>query len=172
MPSTPLPPPNRRLGRRVLPSLLAATTLAGVGLIATGGSAVAAQPATTVPSDVQRVSGATRIDTAIAASKDQFPNTGSAQAVVIARADNFPDALAGGPLAAKVGGPLLLTSSGSLDAAVQAEIQRVAPKGATVYILGGPKAIASGVEATISGLGDVSKRVQGSDRFEIGRAHV
>jgi len=165
VPSTPLPPTNRRPGRRVLPSLLAATTLAGVGLIATGGSAVAAQPATTVPSDVQRVSGATRIDTAIAASKDQFPNTGSAQAVVIARADNFPDALAGGPLAAKVGGPLLLTSSGSLDAAVQAEIQRVAPKGATVYILGGPKAIASGVEATISGLGDVSKRVQGSDRF-------
>ena len=134
-----------------MPAILAATTLAGVGLIATGGTAVAAQPATTVPSDVQRVSGATRIDTAIAASKDQFPTAGGAKAVVLARADNFPDALAGGPLAAKVGGPLLLTSSGALDDAVKAEIQRVAPKGSTVYILGGSAAIATGVEATITG---------------------
>jgi hypothetical protein len=148
-----------------MPAILAATTLAGVGLIATGGTAVAAQPATTVPSDVQRVSGATRIDTAIAASKDQFPTTGGAKAVVLARADNFPDALAGGPLAAKVGGPLLLTSSGALDDAVKAEIQRVAPKGSTVYILGGSAAIATGVEATITGIGDVPKRVAGTDRY-------
>jgi hypothetical protein len=117
------------------------------------------------PSNVQRVSGATRIDTAIAASKDQFPSAASAQAVVVARADNFPDALAGGPLAAKVGGPLLLTSSGGLDASVKAEIQRVAPKGSTVYVLGGTAAIAGGVDTTIVDLGDTPKRVFGSDRF-------
>lgn len=165
MPPIPLSP-SLPLGRRVLPAVLTATTLVGAGLIATGGAAVAAQPAAvTVPSDVQRISGATRIDTAIAASKDQFSAAGSAQAVVLARADNFPDALAGGPLAAKVGGPLLLTSSGALDDAVKAEIQRVAPTGATVYILGGTSAIASGVETTITGIGDVPKRVAGADRF-------
>jgi putative cell wall-binding protein len=153
----------------VLPALLATTTfagtVAGVGLVATGGAAVAAQPASAVPSNVTRVSGATRIDTAVAASQDQFPTAASAQAVVLARADNFPDALAGGPFAAKVGGPLLLTSSKALDDSVKAEIQRVAPKGATVYILGGTAAIATGVDTTISGIGDVPKRVFGNDRF-------
>ncbi len=165
MPPSPLSP-TPRLGRRVFPALLAATTLAGVGLLGTGGTAVAAQAsAVTVPSDVQRVSGATRIDTAIAVSKDEFPTSGSAKAVVLARADNFPDALAGGPLAASVGGPLLLTSSGALDVAVKAEIQRVAPAGSTVYILGGTAAIAAGVETTVTGIGDLPKRVAGADRF-------
>jgi putative cell wall-binding protein len=130
----------------------------GVALPATAASAVTV-------SVVSRISGATRFDTAIAASQDQFTATGSAKAVVLTRADTYPDALSGGPLAAKVGGPLLLTSSASLPSSVQAEIIRVLPKGATVYILGGTTAVSTSVETTITGLGFAVKRIAGTDRY-------
>ena len=76
-----------------------------------------------------RVSGADRQSTAVAVSSAAFPG-GSASAVVLARADAFADALAGGPLAAAKHAPLLLTSSGSLDAVTSAEILRVLPRAA------------------------------------------
>ena len=124
-----------------------------------------AASASAATSPVSRIAGATRFETAIAASQDQFATAGSAHAVVLTRADTYPDALAGGPLAAKVGGPLLLTSSASLDAGVQAEIIRVLPAGGTVYILGGTSAVSTAVETTLTGLGFAVKRVAGADRF-------
>lgn len=45
-----------------------------------------------------RLAGPDRIDTAIATSTSSFPTAGSAQAVVLARADVAADALAGTPL--------------------------------------------------------------------------
>jgi putative cell wall-binding protein len=112
-----------------------------------------------------RVSGANRQQTAVAASQAQFPTDASANAVVLARADDFADALAGGPLAAAKDGPLLLTSSGALDDVTKAEIERVLPSGGTVYLLGGTSALSSAVASQISALGDVATRVAGSDRF-------
>lgn len=143
---------------------------ASVGVIAALGAgfvgvAIPASAAGAVTPVVTRVAGATRFDTAIATSQDQFTTTGSAKAVVLARADTYPDALSGGPLAAKVGGPLLLTSSTSLPSAVQAELIRVLPKGGTVYILGGTSAISTAVETTITGLGFAVQRLSGADRF-------
>ncbi len=76
--------------------------------------------------------GPDRIDTAILISKNSFPTAGSAQAVVLARADLFPDALAGAPLAVAKGGPLELTSlSGPsfIDPRTVTEIQRVLTHG-------------------------------------------
>lgn len=140
----------------------------GAATITVLGGVVVASPsalATTVPSNVQRIAGSSRLATAIGASQDQFPTTGSATAVVLTRADTYPDALSGGPLAAKVGGPLLLTATGSLDPAVKAEIVRVLPAGGTVYILGGTAAVSPAVEATITGAGFVVKRLAGADRF-------
>jgi putative cell wall-binding protein len=112
-----------------------------------------------------RVSGANREATAVAASTSAFSTAGSAAAAVLARADDFADALAGGPLAAAKHGPLLLTSSGSLDAVTAAEIQRVLPKGGTVYLLGGTSAISDAVATAITALGDVATRIAGTDRF-------
>jgi hypothetical protein len=40
-------------------------------------------------------------------------------------------------LAAKVGGPLLLTEPASLDGATQAELTRVLTTGGAVYVVGG-----------------------------------
>jgi hypothetical protein len=112
-----------------------------------------------------RIGGTTRIGTAVLTSQDTFPTAGTAKAVVLARADTFPDALAGGPLAAHVGGPLLLTEPTGLDPATQAEIVRVAPAGSTVYILGGPSAVASSVDPILTGLGYKVQRVFGADRY-------
>jgi hypothetical protein len=111
-----------------------------------------------------RLSGADRQSTAVAASASAFPD-GSASAVVLARADAFADALAGGPLAAAKHAPLLLTSSGSLDAVTAAEIQRVLPKGGTVYLLGGTSALSDAVANAITAMGDVPTRVAGADRY-------
>ncbi len=112
-----------------------------------------------------RLFGATRQGTAVAASTAAFPSAGSASAVVLARADDFADALAGGPLAARKKGPLLLTSSAALATVTAAEIQRVLPKGGTVYLLGGTSALSDAVANAITALGDVATRIAGTDRY-------
>lgn len=121
--------------------------------------------AAATPSNFLRLSGSDRIATAIASSNNQYFASQSAHAVVLTRADDFPDALAGTPLAARVGGPLLLTSRSGLDPAVKAEILRVAPLGSTVYVLGGLAAVSSDVDAAVTALGDVPTRVYGPDRY-------
>jgi putative cell wall-binding protein len=158
-------PPSRTIAgaRRRRHASIGVIAALGAGFVGIALPATAASAATAPV--LTRISGATRFDTAIAASQDQFTASGSAKAVVLARADTYPDALSGGPLAAKVGGPLLLTSSTSLPSAVQAEMIRVLPKGGTVYILGGTSAVSTGVETTITGLGFAVQRLAGADRF-------
>jgi putative cell wall-binding protein len=112
-----------------------------------------------------RVFGSDRESTAIAASASAFPAAGSASAVVLARSDVFPDALAGGPLAAAKHAPLLLTSPGALDGSTKAEISRVLPTGGTVYLLGGTSALSDAVAAGVTAMGDVPLRISGPDRF-------
>ncbi|MGH9071145.1 MAG: cell wall-binding repeat-containing protein [Acidimicrobiales bacterium] len=65
-------------------------------------------PASTSPS-VTHLAGSNRDATAIAVTQGACPSAGSAKAVVLARNDVFADALSGGPLAAKLGGPLMLS---------------------------------------------------------------
>lgn len=115
--------------------------------------------------EVQRLSGEDRIGTAIAVSKAEFPG-GTATAAVLARADAFPDALAGAPLAAEKNGPLLLTRSDSLPDEVASELRRVLPDRATVYVLGGAGAITQAVASAVEQLGLNVVRFGGADRFE------
>jgi len=112
---------------------------------------------------VSRVSGADRYLTSVAVSS-KLP-AGSAPAVVLATGDNFPDALAGIPLAKKVGGPLLLTPSAGPDAAVTAEIHRVLKPGGTVYVLGGEQAVPLSVVRALGSSVTVT-RIGGADRFD------
>lgn len=117
--------------------------------------------------NIVRIYGPDAIDTAIAVSKAAFPAVRTANAVVLARSDFFADALAGGPLAAARGGPLLITpgDGAALDARVRAEIQRVLPAQRVVYVVGGPIALSAGIDAELAGLGYVVKRVQGVNQF-------
>jgi CSLREA domain-containing protein/uncharacterized repeat protein (TIGR01451 family) len=111
-----------------------------------------------------RLAGADRFATAVAISEATF-DPGTAKAVVLARADLFPDALAGTPLAVRLGGPLLLTASDQLPALVADELQRVLPAGATVVLLGGTSAISPAVATAIESGGWTVRRLGGADRY-------
>lgn len=100
---------------------------------------------------------------AIAISQARFAPD-AARHVVLSRDDAFPDALAGTPLLGD--GPLLLTPTASLPGAVRAELDRVLPAGATVYLLGGPAALAPGIEDSLVAAGYDVRRLAGDDRFE------
>jgi len=117
---------------------------------------------------VDRIAGGDAIGTAIAVSQAEFPS-GSAKAVVLARSDFFSDALAGGPLAAAVEGPLLITpgaaQSNALDSRVLAEILRVLPSGGTVYVLGGDLALAAAIDGQLHFLGYKEVREAGADEY-------
>src|SRR5689334_4562225 len=65
------------------------------------------------PHPVTRVGGGSPADTSVAVSQFTF-TPGSARGVVVARDNDFADALAGGPLAGVLGGPVLLTPSSSV----------------------------------------------------------
>jgi putative cell wall-binding protein len=119
----------------------------------------------TTPAAPVRVAGADRFATAIAASTAEFPTSGSAGAVVLARSDIYPDALVGTALAASKHAPLLFTNGGSLTSATTAEIQRVLPVGGTVYLLGGTSAIPNSVAVAVTADGYVVVRYSGADRY-------
>jgi hypothetical protein len=113
---------------------------------------------------VARVAGADRVATAAAVSQAAYAD-GSARSAVLARADGYADALAGAPLAAAKGGPLLLTGSGGLAAAAATELTRAVAPGGTVYLLGGPGALSGAVADRVGALGFTVVRVAGSDRY-------
>jgi hypothetical protein len=117
---------------------------------------------------LKRVYGTDAIATAIAVAQHEY-QTGGAGAVVLARTTFFSDALAGAPFAAAKHAPLLLTQgaplSSTIDARVLAEIQRVLPKGGTIYILGGPLALSPNVDTTLQGLGYKTVRVAGANEY-------
>jgi hypothetical protein len=132
-------------------------------------NASAGPPPPTPDLPVQRIAGQDAIGTALAVSQAEFPTSGSARGVVLARSDFFSDALAGGPLAASIGGPLLITpgasESGSLDPRVEAEIQRVLPSGGTVYVLGGDLALSVNIDIQLAFLGYKVVREAGADEY-------
>lgn len=85
---------------------------------------------------VTRLSGPDRYVTSAVISQRPFETAGT---VFLADGNNFPDALAGTPLAVRHRGPILLTQRGTLDPAVCAEIKRLGP--ASIVALGGPQAV-------------------------------
>jgi putative cell wall-binding protein len=123
-----------------------------------------AAPAQTViapfSNGITRLSGQSRYETAIAASLRYSPNV---PAVFVAAGTNFPDALAAAAAASLLGGPLLLTPSGSLPANVLAEITRLSPH--AIYVVGGPAAVSDGILSTLSGVAPTT-RLGGIDRYQ------
>lgn len=146
---------------------------------AAGGSAAVESKTGGVPAyrptavtHVTRLAGADRIGTAISISQARFPhgpNTESfSRQVVLARSDQYADALAGSALARFA--PMLLTEPGALNPAVQAEMLRVLGPAnkdnpQTVVLLGGPQALSPAVESAIRHLGYHTRRIQGPDRY-------
>lgn len=120
--------------------------------------------ATAPPSEpVERVAGSDRIATSIEVSRTSFL---VAPTVVIARADQYADALAGAPLAYQANGPVLLTGRDGLDPAVGEEVRRLGAVRA--ILLGGEAALSEQVERDLRARGVVDvDRISGADRFEV-----
>jgi putative cell wall-binding protein len=133
--------------------------LGGTGAVS---SRVADQLQAYTPAPVERLEGVDRFATAVAISRDSF-NPG-VPAVFVATGASFPDALAAGPAAIKVGGPVLLTHPGSLPASTRAELVRLAPQ--AVYLLGGATAVGEAVrQAMQQATGRTVVRLAGADRY-------
>jgi putative cell wall-binding protein len=115
--------------------------------------------------DVRRLAGADRFTTSVKISKDTFPD--GASIVFLASGVNFPDALAAGPAASKLGGPVLLTAPDALPAAVSDEIERLAPD--TVVIVGGTPSVSAAVASSVAALDVTVTRLAGTDRFATSR---
>jgi putative cell wall-binding protein len=125
--------------------------------------------ASTTTSPITQIYGSDPVGTAIAIAQAEFPGADSAGAVVLARSDFFSDALAGGPLAAHVNGPLLLTPGASIsdeiDPRVMSEIEYVLPAGSVVYILGGDLALSPNIDSALISLGYTVVREAGQDEY-------
>jgi autotransporter family porin len=130
-----------------------------------GVTALTMHASATPSAQVVRLAGADRITTAIAASDSSF-SSGQAGAAVLARSDDFPDALTGSALAVGKNGPLLLTTPQSLDARVAADLARVLLPRKTVYLLGGPAALSPDVANAVAAMGYQVVRFGGADRFQ------
>jgi hypothetical protein len=92
--------------------------------------------------NVRRLYGPNRVATAVAVSKDMYPN--GCDNYVIATGENFPDALPAGPLATSLDGPLLYTKKDTLPAETKAEIIRLGATNCT--IVGGESAVSQAVQ--------------------------
>lgn len=128
-----------------------------------GGRAERAWSFLSTARSTRRLAGGDRFETAAAISAVAFPR--HAEAAVVVRADDFPDALAGAPLATSVRGPLLLAGRDGLPVATATELQRVLAAGSTVHLLGGLAALGEGVADDVAALGLRTVRHAGADRF-------
>ncbi|NMH75217.1 hypothetical protein HF078_19240 [Bacillus sp. RO2] len=108
-----------------------------------------------------RLSGQSRFETAVEISMSGWFE---ADTVVLANGLNFPDALAGGPLAYALDAPILLTRPETLHAATKEEILRLGAR--KVVILGGKAAVSEKVVNQLKALDIEIDRISGTDRYE------
>lgn len=109
---------------------------------------------------ISRIAGSDRYCTAQKATESIM----SSDFVVLASGENESDALFGGPLAAQVSGPLLLTSKDKLPEGIDKTLKELKAK--FVYIIGGKAAISEEVEKELKELGYGTSRIAGKNRVE------
>ncbi|MRR10852.1 hypothetical protein EG831_12450, partial [bacterium] len=119
-----------------------------------------ASASVTVGITATRLSGDNRYATAIASSQGAFA---SAQDIILATGQAYPDALAASALAGVLHAPVLLTRHDMLSAEVLAEIDRLGAR--RVVIVGGDTAVGPDVERTLHAAGLYTRRLAGADRY-------
>lgn len=139
------------LPRRLLPALVAGLLLCAL---------LPAPVALAVAGERWSLSGTDAIGAAVDISRMAFP--AGAPSAVLARSDQFPDALAAGVLLRE--GPLLLTATATLSEATAAELARLGVK--RVTILGGESAVSAAVATALRTAGYQVSRLAGAGRVE------
>jgi putative cell wall-binding protein len=128
----------------------------------------------------EQIAGTDRYGTAVAISKRGWPVGASvSNAVILATAANYPDALAAAPLAGKLDAPVLLIGTKTVHPAVADELKRLysGRTSASVYVVGGqgalPDTIISAYSAVLSSAGVTNvqvKRLPGVNRYDTARS--
>jgi len=139
------------------------TRLAGAFIIAIGAVMVQSPAPSQAAMTVQRFGGADRYATAAAVSAAHF--AAGAPVAYVATGLDFPDALAGGPAAARAGGPVLLVTRTGIPAPIATELNRLRP--GRIIVLGSAAAVGDAVLRALDAYdtgGGVS-RIAGPDRF-------
>lgn len=118
---------------------------------------------------VERLAGPDRYVAAVSISKKAFP--GTVDTVFVATGVTYPDALAAGPVAAEVGGPLLLTTPTVIPDSVKAELRRLKPR--QIVVVGGLQVLSPSVQAQLAAFASDPRqpvvRVNGANRYETSR---
>lgn len=115
---------------------------------------------------VKRLAGLTRVDTSLEIAKANY--TSKLSSVVLATAENYPDALAGSVLAYKLNAPILLVGRTETDQEkILAYLKSNLETTGTVYILGGTAVVSAEMEAKVAAGGfNQITRLGGIDRYE------
>jgi len=93
----------------------------------------------------------------------------AANTVFLATGGNFPDSLAAGAAAARLGAPLLLVSATSVPESTELQLRRLKPT--TIYVAGGPAAVSEAVLGQVQAITGVAPiRRFGQDRYETGES--
>lgn len=132
-------------------------TVIGAGVVAAPVQPVGAL----APVAVERFAGVNRFETARLTAEEAFP--GGATEAVLARADLFPDALAGSYLAGDIGGPILLTESNSLHPQALTGLNNLGVT--TVHLMGSEAALSNTVRDSLDAAGFTTARIGGADRY-------
>lgn len=109
----------------------------------------------------ERRAGRDRYATAAAISRATFEPGVEVAYVVTGTA--FADGLVGGPVAARLGGPVLLAASLDISSATLDELHRLRPQ--RIVVLGGTAAVADGLLAQLRSVTDDVERIAGRDRY-------
>lgn len=158
----------RRLGRKLCTGtivfMLSTLTFFGGSLF--NGSA-SLKPAYGETTSVTRIAGVDQYETAAKIAEAGWPGTSDTVILAAGMKANLVDALAVGPLAAKVNAPILLTDGGNtLNAYARQEIQRLKPK--KIYVTSGTAVIKQTVLDELKTMSGVTEVVSlgGYDQYE------
>ncbi len=120
----------------------------------------------------RRLSGSVREETAAAIAEEVAALHGGGTApldhVIVATAQNWPDAVAGGQIGSWWGVPILLTAPTALHPATRSELEALAPQ--SILVLGGPAAISDAVFGQLRGLAPEVLRLAGANRLSTAAA--
>lgn len=149
-------------GTDVMKKRLTILLLIAVMLI---GSIATIEGATRIKTTDIRLGGKNRIETGLKCADEILRRTGKFKTVVVAYAQNFPDALAGGYLAKVKSAPIVLTNDLNAQNTFNYIRSKAEPK-AKVYLLGGTGVIGNALETSLKAGGFNVTRLGGSNRYE------
>ncbi len=153
--------PKRVLSDRQLGSYVLLCIIVGILAVIISGSGFQETSAEDNTISLTRLQGECRYETAQKISEAGWQNSSS---VILAQGEDFPDALAGVPLAYKLDAPILLTPSDTLIDKTREQIEHL--EASEIIILGGKTAISNAVQEELEeDMGLEVRRLSGKDRY-------